>query len=430
MLNNLREMIREWKEDPRFEESDRGRFVLMALLKEGPLTLEELEKKSFLFVSQFGVRHRHVHKKPRGGDIFDVRAEADSLVDRNMVLRTGNTYDLTEEGRKTAEKSVQIIERGARWVKKNVLNPRATARNTVFADFFLAFMKLTAGMISGSVGLLADGADAAVDTVSASVVWAGLKMKKELLGTVVIIAMMVATGVSIGYESVSKIICVAYGTVEPISHPYLVIGTETIALLAASLLCLYQGFVGKEYGSLALISQSIDSKNHIYVATAVISGAVFSIFGIYFVDAVIGIYVSGKILLDGFRLSKEVISSARGEEPDFSKYKMLFEKYWQVDTLDSYRLWALYSLKNENMERKELIAALEETFKQTYVPILTEFRFNTARGFDFENEFDTVVEPLLEEGFVARKDGVLKITKAGKNYVNSTLKGMRYHQIA
>jgi len=40
-------------------------------------------------------------------------------------------------------------------------------------------MKLLAGFLSGSVGLIADGADATVDTVSASLVWIGIKYKKE-----------------------------------------------------------------------------------------------------------------------------------------------------------------------------------------------------------------------------------------------------------
>lgn len=430
MLKSLREMVKEWKEDPHFEESDRGRFTLLALLKEGPLTLEELEKKSFLFVSQFGLKHHHVHKKLKKEDIFDVKAEIDGLIEKDMVLLAGNTYELTEKGRKVAEESARVIERGALWIKNNILNPGATARNTVIADFFLAVMKLGAGLLSGSVGLLADGADATVDTVSASIVWAGLKLKRELLGTMVIIVMMGVTGVSIGYESVSKIIAVIYSTVEPIHHPYLVIGAETIALLAAVLLCFYQGFVGREYGSLALISQSIDSKNHIYVAAAVIAGAVFSIFGIYFVDAVIGIYISVKILIDGFGLSKEVISSAKGEEIDFSKFKMLFEKYWRVETVDSYRLWTLYMLREGNTEKKELIAALEKTFTQTYIPVLSEFGFSTARGFDFENEFDSLVKPLLEKQLVMKKGDTFEITSAGRQHVNTTLKGMRYHQIA
>jgi len=40
-------------------------------------------------------------------------------------------------------------------------------------------MKLAAGFLSGSVGLVADGADAAIETASASLVWIRIKCKKE-----------------------------------------------------------------------------------------------------------------------------------------------------------------------------------------------------------------------------------------------------------
>ena len=100
-----------------------------------------------------------------------------------------------------------------------MLSPTAAARNTVIADFFLAVMKLSAGLFSASVGLIADGADAAIDTVSASVVWAGIKFKKEFLGTLIVISMMFLTAISVGYESVTKIVDAITATIPPISLP-------------------------------------------------------------------------------------------------------------------------------------------------------------------------------------------------------------------
>lgn len=428
-MDSLRSMIKEWKEDPHLREhSDISRFVLIALVKEGPLTLKELEEKSFLFISRFGLRYVH-NKSWDHKEAFDVTKEVGELMKKDMIVLTGDTYELTEKGRNVAEKSAQMIERGAQWVKTNFLNPGAAARNTVVFDFFLAVMKLFVGFISGSVGLLADGADAAVDTVSALVVWVGIRMKKELVGTLVIISMMGITGVSIGYESVVKIIHVLYSDVEPMSRPYLVIGVEGIALVVAVFLCFYQGFIGKRFGSLALLSQSIDSKNHIYVAAAVIAGAGFSVFGIYFVDAIIGVYISFKILKDGFELSREVISSVKGEKIDFSKYEVLFEKRWRMSSHYSFQFWVLYLIREGSMGRDEIIAALERTFRRTYIPILSEFDF-AAAGVDFEEKFDELVQPLLDQDMLENRNDLFVITRTGRQYVHSTLRGMRYHQIA
>jgi divalent metal cation (Fe/Co/Zn/Cd) transporter len=64
-----------------------------------------------------------------------------------------------------------------------------------------------------------------------------------------------------------------------------------VSLISAVMLTFYQRYVGKSNGNLALISQPVDSKNHIYMAGVVILGAIFSIVGIHFVDPLIGVYI-------------------------------------------------------------------------------------------------------------------------------------------
>jgi divalent metal cation (Fe/Co/Zn/Cd) transporter len=150
-------------------------------------------------------------------------------------------------------------------------------------------------------------------------VWAGIKYKKEHLGALIIILMMFLTCLSVGYESLATIYAAITSTINPMAKPYLVIAVELVALVCAGILTFYQRYVGKMSGSLALISQSIDSKNHIYVAGAVIIGAVFSILGVHFIDALIGAYIAVCILKDAVGLSREAISSIKGEETDFSE---------------------------------------------------------------------------------------------------------------
>ncbi|MCD6470033.1 cation transporter, partial [Candidatus Bathyarchaeota archaeon] len=320
---------------------------------------------------------------------INVHLECESLIEQGMLrLNKDNKYELTEEGREEAKKSAREIEKAVISISR-LLSPATAARNTVIADFFLAVMKLSVGFLSASVGLIADGADAAIDTVSASFVWAGIKFKKEFLGTLIIISMMFITAISVGYESATKLINAITATIPPISLPYLVVAVEGIAFVAAAILHFYQRYVGKSSGSLALISQSIDSKNHVYVAAAVIIGAIFSVFGICFVDALIGTFVATRILIDGFGLSKEAFYSIRGEETDFSKYEIPLERHWRLNKLETFRTWILYSIKEDGLNTKEgLIDSLERAFRPKYTPILSEFRFSLGKGFDFEKEFD------------------------------------------
>lgn len=437
---------------------DYYRFILMALLKEGPLSLKELEKRTFAFVYHFHgfgySLHEEVEKKvssflsrfgyqpqedssakmkkwrEKHEEQIDVELECSDLIEKGLLrLNEESKYELTEKGREEAQKSAKEMEKAAKLMEGQLLSPTAAARNTVIADFFLAVMKVLTGFFSGSVGLIADGADAAIDTASASVVWIGIKFKKEFLGTLIIISMMFITAVSVGYESITKIMDAITAAISPISMPHLVIVIEGIALIAAVILYFYQRYVGKRNGSLALISQSVDSKNHIYVAAVVIVGAIFSIFGIHFVDAFIGAFIAVRIFVDGFGLSKEVFFSIKGEETDFSKYEMPLEKHWHLSKLETFRTWVLYSIKEDNLNTKdELVSSLERTFKPGYIPILSEFRFSLGEGFDFEKEFDNIIKPLLDEKFLIKKGGKLVLTQDGKNRVDRVFKSMRYHQ--
>jgi len=186
-------------------------FILMALLEEGPLNLKELEGRAFIFVYHFHgfgySLHAAVQKKligflswlgyrPREDysakmkkwrekheQQINVQLECKRLIKKGFVrLNEEKRYELTENGIEEAEKSAREMKRALTSIRSQYLSPTAAARNTVIADFFLAIMKLLAGFFSNSVGLVADGADAAIDTVSASVVWAGIKFKKELAG--------------------------------------------------------------------------------------------------------------------------------------------------------------------------------------------------------------------------------------------------------
>ena len=426
----------------------------MTLLKEGSLNLKELEEKTLLFasnffdlgfhfadgivsrtVSRFGTRTSGVYygrmTERRGGKRqLDVGLECQNLIEKSLLrLNAENMYELSEKGKRTAENLRKRLEKAAALLERQFFNSTAAAKNTVIADSFLALLKLLAGFLSGSVGLIADGADAAIDTVSATVVWIGMKVKKELLGTLIIIVMMFVTAISVGFESLTAIIEAITGTIAPISKPYLVIFVEAVSLVAAAILYLYQRFVGRRNGSLALISQSIDSKNHVYVAIAVIMGALFSILGIYFADALIGVFLAARILIDGFGLSKEALSSAKGEEIDPSRYETPLEKQWRLSRRETFQTWILYSMKeDEAFAKDELVNSLERTFNPKYIPIFSEFRFNLGEGFNFDEEFDNLTKPLLNRGLLVRKEGGFALTEKGRNLVNTTFKHMRFRQ--
>jgi divalent metal cation (Fe/Co/Zn/Cd) transporter len=409
-----------------------GRLILLALLKDGPLTAKEIEQKTLAFVSNFeglgDVIAQKLHLKSSGRERirrhdkkYDAKAECERLASQGMIrLNEGGRYELTREGEMAAKASAKQLE--------GLLSPQTAAKNTAVADFFLATMKLLVGLLSGSVGLLADGADATVDTASAAVVWVGLRVKKEVLGTLLIVAMMFMTACTIGYESVTKLIDAVERTLLPISGPHLVIAVEAAALLSAVLLYLYQRAAGRRNGSLALISQSVDSRNHIFVSLAVITGAAFSIVGILFVDALIGAFIAARFAWDGFGLSREALSSMRGEELHLSEYRLPLEKSWRTGRLETFREWILYSVKEEKLRKKdEIIDSLERAFRPQYIPIVSEFRIG-GEPFNFNLEFDKLVQPLLEKGLLAVEGNEFSLTDQGQRWVANSSRTLRYRR--
>jgi Co/Zn/Cd efflux system component len=436
----------------RSRHGDFGKFILLALMKEGPLDLDELEKMASILVSQFeivgiefgsrivsgifskfgrpaAIRPNRAKRKDSQQEV-DIKSECQNLQEKALItMNQMCKFELTAEGREKATEFEKNLKKGADTLESQVLSSSAAARNTIIVDFFLALLKLSSGIFSGSVGLLADGADAAVDTVSAVVVWLGMKIKREILGTLIVLLMMFISGISVAYDSIISIIEALLGTLSALAMPYLVIITEIIALIFALILFLYQRFVGKRNGSLVLISQSIDSKNHIYVAMGVIIGAISSIFGIYFVDVFVGGFVATRILIDGIKLSKETIASIKGEEVDLKKYEVPFERQWEMSKLETFRTWILYSVKELQLNtRDELIHELERTFKPKYVPLLTEFKFSLGKGFDFGESFDTLVNPLVENDFLIKRNGDFSITEEGRKRITELTRSLRYHQ--
>jgi Co/Zn/Cd efflux system component len=425
-------------------------FILTALLKKGPLSLEDLERLTSIMATQFeivgtefGTRivsgffsklarpaaaRTNKSKPKRDEPDVDIELECSNLMMKGLLaINETRKYQLTRKGEEKAKQFSEKMERGAAFFENQLLGPVAAARNTVILDFFLSVMKLTSGFFGGSIGLISDGTDSSVDTVSASVAWVGMKLKKESLGALITILLMFVAGISVGYDSITAILAALQAKASLITGPYLVIGVEGIALAVAAILFFYQRFTGKRNGSLSLISQSVDSKNHIYVAAMVITGAVFSIFGIPLVDALVGAFVAARILIDAVGLLKDMLSSIRGEKTSLSKYEVPFEKQWQSSKLATFRSWILYSVKEEQLDTRDaIINSLEKTFKPEYVPILSEFKFSLGKGFDFKQSFDDLLKPLLDERLLIQQNQKFILTDEGRSRVDGLLRNMRF----
>jgi Co/Zn/Cd efflux system component len=430
--------------------------ILAVLLREGPLSPKGLEKKYRLFVSYFGAFGYHFAqeiKKESSGllgrlgrrlpeksgqrrarhddDRFDFGSACKSLIDKDLLeINAQGDYELTDEGRREAERSARRLENATQTLEKNFLSPTAAARNTITATSILTIIKLSAGILSGSVGLIADGVDSVVDSVSAVVVWLGVRSKREPLPNIVTVLMMFVAATSIGYESVNRILAIATSTTSPMSMPLVVIGVEAVALALSLVLSVYQRVVGRTRGSLTLVSQSVDSKNHVYVAACVILGAIFSMVGVYFVDALVGAFVAARIFYDAFGLSKDALSQARGKGVDLSKYQVPLERPYKASREETLRTWILYFMREDGLTtREEIIESVEGVLRiGKDLPFVSEFGLSPTAAFDFGREFDALMMTLIEARLVCKDGERFLLAPAGRSRVDRVFRSLRYRE--
>lgn len=428
------------------------KFLMMALLREGPISLEKLMEKSILFISliwyqqlpekgqslaeRLFFKFAHLRSELEDGRTIKAshgaKAEMDKLIELGWVkLNDENNYELTEEGLKKANKYEDEMKNEAAKVDKE-LTPSTTAMNTTFLDAFLAVIKLGSGLITGSMGLIADGTDATMDTIEAILVWLGIRYHRENLSTILVVLGLFIASISVLFDSITHIIATLGGHAEPITLPFLVIIVEGIAILSAVFLFYYQRFVGKVTNSLTLISQSVDSKNHIYIGTSVIIGAIFAIFGIYFVDAVIGLVVGAGIFRDAVGLLREAISAEKGEKEDYSEeYKLPLEECWEENKLIAFRNWILYTLWDEKPKtRKEIIESLHKAFHpDNYIPVLSELKATCSDKYDFEEKFEALIMPLKDNELLIEEIEEYQLTEKGGKHLKHFIKNFKYYDV-
>ncbi|MTK63498.1 MAG: cation transporter [Methanobacterium sp.] len=435
------------------------KFVIMAIFERGSISLRDLEDITIVFISSiwynvhygkqynilgrillylfhlrdrtweryYAYRFKEKHIVKHGLRTVDT---CNKLVEVGILKINDEKYELTENGMKIAQLNQKRFKKRAEMIENRLFAPSSAAINTTIVDGFMAFLKLSVGFITGSVGIISDGTDSATDTISAFLVWVGIKTKHESLSTLLVIVLLFVASITVMYESFSRLYVAWTSTLSPIIDPNLVIIIEVFAIFVYAGLFFYQRQIGRASGSLTLISQSVDSKNHIFIASSVAIGAGFSYFGIYYVDAIVGAVVAFRIFTDAIGLLKDAIHSIKGEETDLHKYKTPVENYVQDGKLKAFRIFTIFSVwARENEEKENIISSLETMYTQTYIPVLSELHLIPEDEYGFKTDFDKIMDPLIKRNFVSMKNGKYSITPSGIKRFKHFVALFRYYDV-
>jgi cation diffusion facilitator family transporter len=161
-------------------------------------------------------------------------------------------------------------------------------------------------VLTGSVALLADTIHNFSDALTALPLWVAFVIgrrpptrrytygfgRAEDLAGVFIVAMIAASAVLAGYESVRRL-----ADPQPLTHPVVVMAAGVIGFLGNELVAEYRIRVGRRIGSAALVADGSHARTDGFTSLAVVLGALGSLAGFDQADPIVGLGITLAILL-------------------------------------------------------------------------------------------------------------------------------------
>ena len=204
----------------------------------------------------------------------------------------------------------------------------------ILCNILLCVAKLTVGIVSGSVSVIADAMNNLTDSASSLVTLVGFKLAEkpadedhpygharfEYLSGLAVAALILVIGVELAKTSLDKLL-----------HPQLtVFSLPLLAVLAASILIklwlfLLNRKLGKHIRSSALLATATDSRNDCITTAAVLVAAIGERLTNLPLDGWMGMGVALFIVVSGIRIAKETISPLLGENADPELQKMIVQ---------------------------------------------------------------------------------------------------------
>ncbi len=395
-------------------------WEIAAALWDGPRTLPEIVDHFHSYIRLLGLfsvtgrmerRHRQMAKR--------IEEAVEELIERGWVVREGERYALTPLGREEASKPLADMRRTRARLSK-LAQPQTVSQVGLAVHWGLAALKLPAALLSGSVGLLNDATDTLLDGLSSVLVYFGLRFDRERAVNVVLVLLMLGTGGFTFYEAVRRF----FVPFEPEVDWFTFLAAILSALVCLALY-LYQRYIGLRSGSLALITQSVDSRNHVIVAASVTAGLVASLLRFPLLDTLVGLAVAVLILKSAVELAIEIIRSLGEEEADLSRYQMglagWYERFRQTQLGD----WLLYLVEKEGVQtRDELLARARQALDFSRHPMLREL--GLAQPYHGEL-IEQGIQELFERGWLAGEER-LNVTDAGKEYLRRRMRKGAHRQ--
>ena len=210
----------------------------------------------------------------------------------------------------------------------------------IICNVLLFIGKLLAGIVSGSVAVIADAVNNLSDASSSVVSLIGFRLAKkpadeglpygdgryEYIAGLVVSLLIIIIGVELMQQSIGKII-----------HPEKIyFGLLSIVVLIASIIVklwmmVFSARAGKAIDSKTLIAAAAGSRNDVVATTAVLLGAVASRVWDVQLDGWIGAAVSVFVIISGVMTAKDTLDPVLGRAPDKETVEKIRNRIMQYE---------------------------------------------------------------------------------------------------
>ena len=215
------------------------------------------------------------------------------------------------------------------------------ALSSVFAAVFLTGIKVVFGIITGSLGIIAEAAHSALDLGAAVMTYFAVRIgdkpaderhpyghgKFESLSAFIEVGLLLVTCVWIFYEAVQRLIThkpveFHWGAVIVMVISIIVDFSRSQALLKAA----------KKYKSQALEADALHFSSDIYSSLVVIFGLLAIKYGGYYqADSIAAMFVAGWVLVICYRLARQTVDTLLDTSADFEVIKKIRELTQSVE---------------------------------------------------------------------------------------------------
>ena len=193
----------------------------------------------------------------------------------------------------------------------------------IVCNLLLFLGKITAGLLSGSVAIAADGWNNLSDAASSIVTLVGFRFSRkpadahhpygharaEYLSGLCVAVLILFIGVELGKSSLGKIFAP-----EPVELTVVTIFVLVGSIAMKLWMALFVGKLGKLIGSKALEATSADSRNDVITTSAVLVSCLIGRFFGVDIDGWSGLAVAAFILWSGYGIARETMSTLLGEQ--------------------------------------------------------------------------------------------------------------------